>query len=137
MRLISLCHSTNQSRCFIVNPFISNKGNLYLDNPKDKNTKSKGKHIYRQETGGGAGGEQCRCSRQLEHMMKRREGEEGRTGTGPDLGRRQQTCNHHGSFSFYVLLFPGALIELLLPERDLIGFYVPPLRVLGGERWNR
>lgn len=59
-------------------------------------------------------------------------GEEGSMGTGPDPETRP-TCNHHGSFRLYVLLFPRALIELLLPQRHLVGFYVPPLRVLGGK----
>lgn len=64
---------------------------------------------------------------------------EQKQGTAPDLGQRQTssdpqpTCDHHGSFGLYIFLFPGALIEFLLPERHLIGFYVPPLRVLGGE----
>lgn len=51
MRLFSICHSANQSQCFIVNPSILNKGKLYFgvskkqDNPKDRNGKNKGKHI--------------------------------------------------------------------------------------------
>ena len=77
------------------------------------------------------------CSTALEHGNKGAEKvgkEQQRTGAGPISYVPQQTCNHHGSFSFYVFLFPRALIELLLSERHLIGFYMPPLRVLGGER---
>lgn len=47
--------------------------------------------------------------------------------------RRPPTCNHHGGFSFYIFLFPRALVEFLLPKGHLIGFDVPPLRVLGGK----
>lgn len=39
-------------------------------------------------------------------------------------------CDHYGSFSCYIFLFLRALIELLLSERHLVGFYVLFLRVL-------
>lgn len=68
----------------------------------------------------------------LRALREGRAGEEGSMGTSPDPETRP-TCNHHGSFRLYVLLFPRALIELLLPQRHLVGFHVPPLRVLWGK----
>lgn len=76
------------------------------------------------------------CSTALEHGNK---GQRRWEGTTENWGRAcfhhipQQTCNHHGSFSFYVFPVSRTLIELLLSRRHLIEFYMPPLRVLGGE----
>lgn len=42
----------------------------------------------------------------------------------------QITWDDHRCLSLHVLLFPGTLIELLLPQRNFIGLHMAPLRVL-------
>ena len=40
------------------------------------------------------------------------------------------TWDDHRCLSLHILLLPRALVELLLPQRNLIGLYMSTLRVL-------
>ena len=40
------------------------------------------------------------------------------------------TWDDHGCLSLYVLLFPGTLVELLLPQRNLVGLHMASLGIL-------
>lgn len=47
------------------------------------------------------------------------------------------TWDDHGGLRLHVLLFPGPLVELLLPQGNLVGLHVASLGVLGHTRKPR
>lgn len=51
--------------------------------------------------------------------------------------KEEPTCNYHGRFCLYILLFPGTLVEFLLSQGHLIRFDMATLGVLKKEKQQK